>query len=75
MESLVFKNACCKVTEEQNYFEGSERCTNVMKEAKSLLDTGGNDWKARVADSFSNKLVSTISKCLQVLGTGHSAAT
>ena len=75
MESLVFKNACCKVVEEQNCVEGSERCTNVRKEAKSLLDTGGNDWKVRVVDSFSNELVSIISKCLQVHGICRSAVT
>ena len=33
--------------EEEDCVEGSERCTNVRKEAKSLLDTGGNDWKPR----------------------------
>ena len=75
MGSLVFKKACRKVVEEENCIEGSECCTNMRREAKSLLDAAGNDGKARVVDSFSNKLISTISKCLQVPGTCCSVAT
>ena len=62
----VFNNGCCKVIEE-NSVESSERCMSMEKEAKSLLDTctGGIDGKAWVVDSFSNELISTISKCLR----------
>ena len=75
MERLVFKNTCCKVVEEENCVESSERCTNMKREAKNLLDAGGNDRKAQVVDSFSKELVSTIRKCLQVPGTCRSVAT
>ena len=66
MESLVYKNTCCNVIQEENCVIGSELCTSMRKEARSLLDIGGNDWEFRVVDSSRLKTLKCIHACKSV---------
>ena len=70
----ICRSAFYKVTEEQNCVEGSEHCTKMREEARRLLDTGGDDYKAHVVDSFSDELVSAINTCLDFSGCRSAAA-